>query len=102
MEAVDTGHVSLITLGVADLARAEAFYRALGWRRSDTSVDGVVSFMRGGALVLSLWVTSSPRMPDSDPRRWLGARPRSRWPATCPTRRRSTPHWRLRKRLAGA
>ncbi|HSK24695.1 MAG TPA: VOC family protein [Egicoccus sp.] len=48
-------HVSLVTLGVADLARAEAFYTALGWRRSDASVDGVVSFMRGGPMVLSLW-----------------------------------------------
>ena len=51
----ETAHVSLITLGVADLARAEAFYVALGWRRSDASVDGVVSFMRGGAVVLGLW-----------------------------------------------
>lgn len=48
-------HVSLITLGVTDLARAEAFYAALGWRRSDASVDGVVTFLRGGALVLGLF-----------------------------------------------
>lgn len=54
MQSPDTAHVSLVTLGVADLARAEAFYTALGWRRSEASVDGVVSFMRGGALVLGL------------------------------------------------
>ena len=36
--------VSLITLGVADVVRATAFYDALGWRRSSASVEGVVSF----------------------------------------------------------
>ncbi len=35
--------VSLITLGVSDLARAAAFYTALGWNRVD-SPDGVVAF----------------------------------------------------------
>lgn len=35
--------VSLITLGVADLERAAAFYEALGWRRED-SPDGVIAF----------------------------------------------------------
>jgi len=35
--------ISLITLGVADLARAAAFYEALGWRRVD-SPDGVIAF----------------------------------------------------------
>ena len=35
--------VSLITLAVADLDRAAAFYAALGWRRAE-SPDGVVAF----------------------------------------------------------
>jgi len=35
--------VSLITLGVADLERAAAFYEALGWARVD-SPDGVIAF----------------------------------------------------------
>ena len=35
--------VSLITLGVRDLARATAFYEALGWRQVDTP-DGIVVF----------------------------------------------------------
>ncbi len=48
-------HVSLITLGVDDLARATAFYRDMGWRLSEASVDGVVSFLRGGAVVLGLF-----------------------------------------------
>lgn len=49
------GHVSLITLGVHDLDRAGRFYTALGWRRSTASVDGTVTFLRGGAIVLSLF-----------------------------------------------
>lgn len=35
--------VSLITLGVRDMAQAAAFYEALGWRRVDTP-DGVIAF----------------------------------------------------------
>ncbi|MEM1387984.1 MAG: VOC family protein [Pseudomonadota bacterium] len=35
--------VSLITLAVADVARAAGFYEALGWRRVD-SPDGVIAF----------------------------------------------------------
>ena len=35
--------VSLITLGVADMERAAAFYSALGWSRVETQ-DGVVAY----------------------------------------------------------
>jgi catechol 2,3-dioxygenase-like lactoylglutathione lyase family enzyme len=48
-------HVSLITLGVTDLARATAFYERLGWRRSSASVEGVVTFLAGGAVALALY-----------------------------------------------
>ena len=48
-------HVSLITLGVDDLASATRFYEALGWQRSSASVDGEVAFLRGGAVVLGLF-----------------------------------------------
>jgi catechol 2,3-dioxygenase-like lactoylglutathione lyase family enzyme len=44
--------VSLITLGVSDLARARAFYQALGWRGQET--EETVFFQAGGA-VLVLW-----------------------------------------------
>jgi uncharacterized protein len=46
--------VSLITLGVADLARSRAFYEALGWRSTATPDDDVVFFQSGG-MVLALW-----------------------------------------------
>ncbi|AVO39364.1 VOC family protein [Pukyongiella litopenaei] len=35
--------VSLITLGVRDLARASTFYDALGWRRVDTP-EGIITY----------------------------------------------------------
>jgi uncharacterized protein len=47
--------VGLVTLGVADLARALQFYRALGWRESSRSVDGEVAFFDVGGSVIALW-----------------------------------------------
>ncbi|HJS31523.1 MAG TPA: VOC family protein [Alphaproteobacteria bacterium] len=46
--------VSLITLGVSDLARSREFYRRLGWRRSMTRAEGVAFFQIGG-LALALY-----------------------------------------------
>lgn len=45
--------VTLITLGVADLARARSFYEALGWRPA-TAPEGAVFFQMQG-LVLGLF-----------------------------------------------
>jgi predicted lactoylglutathione lyase len=47
--------VSLITLGVDDLDRAQRFYEALGFRRSKASVSGEVAFYQVGGLALGLW-----------------------------------------------
>ncbi len=46
--------LSLVTLGVADLARAIAFYEALGLQRRARGYEGVAFFDAGGA-VLSLF-----------------------------------------------
>jgi predicted lactoylglutathione lyase len=46
--------VSLITLGVADLARARAFYEALGWTTGAEPGDDVAFFQAGG-MVVALW-----------------------------------------------
>jgi uncharacterized protein len=46
--------VSVITLGVEDLARARAFYEALGWTTRAAPDDDVVFFQAGG-MVLALW-----------------------------------------------
>jgi catechol 2,3-dioxygenase-like lactoylglutathione lyase family enzyme len=50
--------VSLVTLGVSDLARARAFYEALGWRSGAGPDDDVVFFDTGG-LIVSLWSRES-------------------------------------------
>jgi predicted lactoylglutathione lyase len=46
--------VSLVTLGVADLPRARAFYEALGWTTNAGPEDDVVFFQAGG-MILALW-----------------------------------------------
>lgn len=46
--------VSLITLGVADLARARAFYEKLGWKSAAAPSEDVVFFQTGG-IVVALW-----------------------------------------------
>ena len=46
--------ISLITLGVSDLARARTFYEGLGWTTGAAPDDDVVFFQAGGA-VLALW-----------------------------------------------
>lgn len=45
--------LTMVTLGVADLARSTAFYESLGWTRSSASQDTVTFFsMQGSALGL--------------------------------------------------
>jgi uncharacterized protein len=50
--------ISLITLGVRDLARARAFYESLGWSTRAKPGDDVVFFQAGG-MVLALWDRAS-------------------------------------------
>jgi predicted lactoylglutathione lyase len=46
--------LSLVTLGVADLAGARTFYEALGWEATMVVPDEVVFFQAGG-MVVGLW-----------------------------------------------
>ena len=46
--------VSLVTLGVSDLARSRRFYEAIGWH-SDTDPEMGVVFFQAGGMVLALW-----------------------------------------------
>jgi catechol 2,3-dioxygenase-like lactoylglutathione lyase family enzyme len=50
--------VTLLTLGVADVARARAFYEGLGWTTRAGPDDDVVFFQAGG-LVVSIWSRES-------------------------------------------
>ncbi|MGB2567669.1 VOC family protein [Micromonospora citrea] len=60
--------ISLVTLGVADLPRARAFYERLGWRGQE--VEETVFFQAGG-LALVLWgrekLAADAGVPDSGP-----------------------------------
>jgi uncharacterized protein len=50
--------VSLVTLGVRDLARARAFYEGLGWTtRAAPGAD--VAFFQAGGIVVALWDRAS-------------------------------------------
>ena len=46
--------LSLITLGVSDLARAREFYEGLGWTTRADPGDDVVFFQAGG-MIVALW-----------------------------------------------
>lgn len=46
--------ISLVTLGVNDLARARTFYEALGWGGAQQPDDEVCFFQAGG-MVFGLW-----------------------------------------------
>ena len=50
--------LSLITLGVSDLARARAFYEALGWKSGADPDDDVV-FFQGPGMIVALWDRAS-------------------------------------------
>jgi catechol 2,3-dioxygenase-like lactoylglutathione lyase family enzyme len=46
--------LTVVTLGVSDLARSRAFYEALGWTTGAAPNDDVVFFQSGG-MVFALW-----------------------------------------------
>jgi uncharacterized protein len=46
--------MSLITLGVRDLARARRFYEAMGWKSGASPDDDVVFFQTRG-MIVALW-----------------------------------------------
>ncbi|ODS03394.1 glyoxalase [Methyloceanibacter marginalis] len=47
-------HISLVTLCVADIAKATSFYERLGLAKSSASQESV-TFFRAGSVVLALW-----------------------------------------------
>ena len=46
--------LSLVTLGVRDLARSRVFYEALGWTTNAAADDDIVFFQTGG-MIVGLW-----------------------------------------------
>lgn len=49
--------ISIVTLGVSDLAKSQAFFERLGWRRSVKGVGGIAFFQTGG-IALALYPRS--------------------------------------------
>ena len=56
-----SAYISLITLGVADIAKATSFYEQLGFVRSKGVSQTSVSFMQAGGVVLALWGRDAQR-----------------------------------------
>src|ERR1700687_3167919 len=50
-----TARLSLVTLGVRDVARSTDFYKALGFPVSDASVPGDVTFFKTDGRILAVW-----------------------------------------------
>jgi predicted lactoylglutathione lyase len=50
-----SARLSLVTLGVRDVARSTEFYKALGFPLSEASVPGGVSFFKTAGGLLAVW-----------------------------------------------
>ena len=49
-----TANISIVTLGVEDLAASTAFYESIGWSNTTASQDSV-TFLQGHSVVLGLY-----------------------------------------------
>jgi uncharacterized protein len=65
-------HISLITLGVADVARATRFYESLGFVKSETASQDDVSFFQAGSIVLALWSREAQMEDANAAKQWTG------------------------------
>ena len=67
--------ISIVTLGVADLARSIAFYEALGWERRSASIDGAIAWFGTADTNLGLFpwheLAEDARLP-AEPRARFG------------------------------
>ena len=63
--------LSLVTLGVSDVAQARAFYERLGWRAAEESTDEIVFFQMNGGFALGLYgraaLAEETKLPDAGP-----------------------------------
>ncbi len=48
-----SGNVTIVTLGVADVAQSTRFYEALGFRKSSAS-EPAITFLTSGAVIVAL------------------------------------------------
>jgi uncharacterized protein len=90
-----TACLSLVTLGVSDLAKSTAFYEALGFRRKSRGAAGV-AFLEAGGIILSLWPTAELAKDAEIESANSGGFRGSRSPGIAPQPQRSIVHWRGR------
>jgi predicted lactoylglutathione lyase len=64
--------ITLITLGVEDVAKATAFYGKLGFVRSKKASEASVSFVRAGSVVLALWSREAQKKDANAEALWTG------------------------------
>jgi uncharacterized protein len=64
--------ITLITLGVEDVARATAFYEKLGFVRSKKASEASVSFFRAGSVVLALCSREAQKQDANAGKLWTG------------------------------
>jgi predicted lactoylglutathione lyase len=64
--------ITLITLGVEDVAKATAFYEKLGFVRSKKASEASVSFFRAGSVVLALWSREAQKQDANAGKLWTG------------------------------
>ena len=68
--------VNLVTLGVHDIARARAFYEALGWEAAAGSSSAEVAFFRTGGAIVALFghdaLAADAHLPASPPAPFRG------------------------------
>jgi uncharacterized protein len=64
--------ITLITLGVKDVAKATAFYEKLGFVRSKKASEASVSFFRAGSVVLALWSREAQKQDANAGKLWTG------------------------------
>ncbi|MGH6793585.1 MAG: VOC family protein [Methyloceanibacter sp.] len=67
-----SAHISLITLGVADIAKASSFYERLGFVKSKTASQDDVSFFHAGPIVLALWSREAQKEDANAAELWTG------------------------------
>ena len=65
-------HINLITLGMADVAKATAFYEQLCFVRSKAASKASVSFFQAAPVVLALWGRDAPRDDAQAAKLWTG------------------------------
>jgi len=69
---VSPPHITLITLGVADIAKATAFYEKLGFVLSKKASEASVSFFKAGGVVLAIWSRESQKEDANAVDLWTG------------------------------